>query len=219
MDYNPKSIRRDIIARPKGVVDLRLGVITELFICGVDEAGRGPLAGPVVAAAVILSKGFDYAGLDDSKRLSPAARDRQRQRIIASESHWGIGMVDAETIDKINILQATFEAMRIAIKSLGAIPELVLVDGNHKIPDLDFKQRAVIGGDSSEPAISAASILAKTHRDDLMLKYAELYPEYGFEKHKGYGTAEHIAKIFEYGPCPIHRKSFNPISNYYLEIN
>jgi len=173
----------------------------------------------VVAAAVILCDDFDINGLDDSKRLSPASREKQRQRIMASQSLWGIGIIEPETIDKINILQATFEAMRIAIMSLGVTPETVLVDGNHKIPDIAINQRAIIGGDGSEPAIAAASILAKTHRDDLMRRYSEKYPDYGFEKHKGYGTAEHIASLNRLGPCPIHRKSFNPVSQYYLEIN
>ena len=119
------------------------------MICGVDEAGRGPLAGPVVAAAVILCDDFDTHGLDDSKRLSPASREKQRSRIISSDCLWGIGVVEPETIDKINILQATFEAMRQAIASLGTAPELTLVDGNHQIPGILIKQRAIIGGDAS----------------------------------------------------------------------
>jgi ribonuclease HII len=219
MNENPKIFRNDISARLKGVSGIRLGAFTGPLICGVDEAGRGPLAGPVVAAAVILCDRFDISGLDDSKRLSPASREKQRRRIMASESLWGIGIVEPETIDKINILQATFEAMRMAIISLGITPDTILVDGKHKISGIVIEQRAIIGGDGSEPAIAAASILAKTHRDDLMRRYSEIYPDYGFEKHKGYGTAEHIASLNRLGPCPIHRKSFNPVSNYYLELN
>jgi ribonuclease HII len=188
------------------------------LICGVDEAGRGPLAGPVVAAAVILSPEFTIEGIDDSKRLKPAQREFQRDRIINSSCLWGIGVVEPEIVDKINILQATFLAMRQAIAALKIEPELVLVDGRMKIPDLSYEQRAIIGGDGSEACIAAASILAKTHRDALMCKFAEQYPEYGFAKHKGYGTQEHIANIMRLGPCPIHRKSFYPVSTYFVNL-
>ncbi len=188
------------------------------LICGVDEAGRGPLAGPVVAAAVILCPDFNTEGLDDSKRLTPAKREIQRDRIMNSPCHWGIGVVDPETVDKINILQATFLAMRQAVAALGKKPDLVLVDGHMRIPDLQVAQRAIVGGDGIEACIAAASILAKTYRDDLMRKMAEEYPEYGFEKHKGYATEEHIANLMRLGPCPIHRKSFYPVSTYFLDL-
>jgi ribonuclease HII len=194
----------------------RPGAFSGPLICGVDEAGRGPLAGPVVAAAVILCPDFNTAGLDDSKRLTPAKREVQRDRIINSKCLWGIGIVEHDIIDSINILQATFLAMRQAVAALGVSPEIVLVDGRMKIPDLPYKQRPIVGGDASEPCIAAASILAKTHRDDLMRKFAEQYPDYGFEKHKGYGTEEHLANILRLGPCPIHRKSFHPVSTYFV---
>jgi ribonuclease HII len=187
-------------------------------VCGVDEAGRGPLAGPVVAAAVILCPDFDIEGLDDSKRLTPDRREIQRERIIKSQCRWGIGVVEHDIIDRLNILQATFLAMRQAIAALGIVPEIILVDGNLKIPELTCKQRPIIGGDACEPCISAASILAKTYRDDLMRNFAVEYPEYGFEKHKGYGTEEHLANLLRLGPCPIHRKSFYPVSTYFLKL-
>ncbi|OGC89474.1 MAG: ribonuclease HII [candidate division Zixibacteria bacterium RBG_16_53_22] len=190
------------------------GFIGQL-ICGVDEAGRGPLAGPVVAAAVILCDGFDTKGIRDSKSLTPARRQEQRERLLDSSCLWGIGVVGHEIIDKINILQASFLAMRRAIEALGVEPEIVLVDGRHPLPGLTFKQQALVGGDKSEPCISAASIMAKTYRDQLMLEYSGLYPAYGFGKHKGYGTPEHLANLFEHGPCLIHRRTFHPVSTYY----
>jgi ribonuclease HII len=186
--------------------------------CGVDEAGRGPLAGPVVAAAVILCPDFDVEGLDDSKRLTPVQREAQRQRIFNSACVWAIGVVEPDIIDKINILQASFMAMRRALAALSVRPEIVLVDGHLQIPRLEIEQRSIIGGDGIEPSISAASILAKTYRDELMCKYAEQYPEYGFEKHKGYATEEHLANLLRLGPCPIHRKSFYPVSTYFLDL-
>jgi ribonuclease HII len=194
----------------------RPGALSGPLICGVDEAGRGPLAGPVVAAAVILHPDFETTGLDDSKRLTPAKREIQRDRIIYSKCLWGIGVVEHDIIDRINILQATFLAMRQAVAALGLSPEIVLVDGRMTIPEMPHNQRAIIGGDASEPCIAAASILAKTHRDDLMRKFAEQYPDYGFERHKGYGTEEHLANILRLGPCPIHRKSFHPVSTYFI---
>ncbi len=184
-------------------------------VCGVDEAGRGPLAGPVVAAAVILCLDFVTDGLDDSKCLTPAQREVQRLRIIESPCVWGIGVVEPDEIDRINILQATFLAMRQAVAALCVQPGLVLVDGHLRVPGLTCTQRPIIGGDASEPAIAAASILAKTYRDGLMRKYAEEYPGYGFEKHKGYPTPEHVANLFRLGPCPIHRKSFYPVSSFF----
>jgi ribonuclease HII len=185
------------------------------LICGVDEAGRGPLAGPVVAAAVIFCEGFDTEGIRDSKCLSPAQRQRQMERLMTSSCLWGIGVVGHKIIDRINILQASFLAMRQAIGALGIEPEFVLVDGCHQVPGLSMKQQAIIGGDKLELCIAAASILAKTHRDQLMIEYSEQFPEYGFGKHKGYATPEHLTRLFEHGPCLIHRKSFHPVSEYY----
>jgi len=218
MDDRPEH-NLDSSASLRSFTSMRLGAFTGPLICGVDEAGRGPLAGPVVAAAVILSSDFDISGLDDSKRLSPVQREKQRDRIMASESIWGIGVVEPELIDKINILQATFTAMRYAINFLGIAPDLVLVDGNRKIPEMPYSQKTIIGGDGLEPSISAASIMAKTYRDDLMRNYSRQYPDYGFERHKGYATTQHLSNLYKFGPSPIHRKSFYPVSNYFLRLN
>lgn len=176
-------------------------------VCGIDEAGRGPLAGPVAAAAVILPRECEILYLNDSKRLSPARRallfDEIREKAVAFE----IGMVLPERIDEINILQATYEAMRKAIEGLSVRPELLLNDAV-TIPGVDIPQLPIIKGDAKSVSIAAASILAKVARDRMMEEYALLYPDYGFEKHKGYGTAQHIAALRKYGPCPIHRRSF-----------
>ena len=176
-------------------------------VCGIDEAGRGPLAGPVAAAAVILPRECEILYLNDSKRLSPARRsllfDEIREKAVAFE----IGMVLPERIDEINILQATYEAMRKAIEGLSVRPELLLNDAV-TIPGVDSPQLPIIKGDAKSVSIAAASILAKVARDRMMEEYALLYPDYGFEKHKGYGTAQHIAALRKYGPCPIHRLSF-----------
>lgn len=176
-------------------------------VCGIDEAGRGPLAGPVAAAAVILPRECEILYLNDSKRLSPARRsllfDEIREKAVAFE----IRMVLPERIDEINILQATYEAMRKAIEGLSVRPELLLNDAV-TIPGVDIPQLPIIKGDAKSVSIAAASILAKVARDRMMEEYALLYPDYGFEKHKGYGTAQHIAALRKYGPCPIHRRSF-----------
>jgi ribonuclease HII len=178
------------------------------IIAGIDEAGRGPLAGPVVAAAVILRESI--SGLDDSKRLSAKRRDGLAEH-IRETALFGVGIAEPEEIDRINILQATLVAMRRAAISLGQIPAEFLIDGN-KTPDrLPAPARFIIGGDAIEPAISAASIIAKTVRDDLMIRAAERWPAYGFEGHKGYGARTHLDAISEHGPCPIHRMSFSPM--------
>lgn len=188
-----------------------LGEFAGPLICGVDEAGRGPLAGPVVAAAVVLADDFDTTGIHDSKMLSPARREIQRNRIIQSSSLWGIGIVDHAVVDRINVLQASLLAMKKAIENLPVAPDIILVDGRFEIPDLEFRQRAIINGDESELAISAASILAKTSRDEIMIGLDREYPGYGFKKHKGYPTRDHIANLNKLGPCPVHRKSFRPV--------
>jgi ribonuclease HII len=185
---------------------------------GVDEAGRGPLAGPVVAAAVLLGAGVP-AGLDDSKRLSPARRAALEAAILAS-CRWGIGVVDAATIDRINIFQATMLAMSRAVAMLcarlGAEPAEVLVDGNltpaGRCGEWRWQARAIVGGDGLEPAISAASILAKEHRDRLMRDLARDHPHYGWERNMGYGTPEHLAALRLHGPAPCHRRSFAPVA-------
>lgn len=176
-------------------------------ICGIDEAGRGPLAGPVVAGACILPKEEEILYLNDSKKLSPAKREELYEEITRKALAWSVGIASPERIDQINILQATYEAMRNAIADLKITPDLLLVDAV-TIPKLQTKQVGIIKGDAKSVSIAAASILAKVTRDRMMDQYDEVYPEYGFIKHKGYGTAEHIAALKKYGPCPIHRQSF-----------
>ncbi len=200
-----------------GGEDFGLGDFAGPLVCGVDEAGRGPLAGPVVAAAVILADGFDTAGIRDSKLLSPAKREMQKNRIIKSMSPWGIGIVDPDVVDRINILQASLLAMKKAIENLPVFPDIILVDGRFEIPDLGIRQRAIVNGDESETVISAASILAKTYRDEIMAGLDREYPGYGFGKHKGYPTREHIYHLSKLGPCPVHRKSFRPVSKFFSD--
>ena len=176
-------------------------------LCGIDEAGRGPLAGPVCAAAVMLPSGLVLPGLNDSKKLTEKKREALYDLITESALHYGIAFATVEEIEAHNILGATFLAMRRAFAQLGVEPELALVDGNRD-PGLTVPTRCVVKGDATCADIAAASILAKVTRDRYMLKMAEQYPMYGFEKHKGYGTAAHYAAIREYGPCELHRPSF-----------
>ena len=184
-----------------------------LRVAGVDEAGRGPLAGPVVAAAVILPDGFDTTEINDSKKLSPKKRDRLYDYIRSGATAVGVGIVDAGEIDAINILQASLKAMRVAVESLGASPDYLLVDGNFKVP-MALSQEAIVKGDSRSVSIAAASIVAKVYRDRMMADYAALYPEYGFSGHKGYPTKAHKAAIELHGPTPIHRKTFRGVSEH-----
>ena len=177
------------------------------LVAGVDEAGRGPLAGPVVAAAVILPKRLDLTGVDDSKKLAPARREELYGRIRRDAVAVGVGTVSEKVIDEVNILRATHEAMREAVRDLGLDPDHVLVDGN-PVPDLGAPQTAIPRGDEVSAAVAAASIVAKVSRDRLLVEYDRLYPGYGFARHKGYGTAEHIAALTRLGPCEIHRRSF-----------
>ena len=183
-------------------------------IAGVDEAGRGPLAGPVVAAAVILRAGLVPDGVKDSKQLNAATRLRLSAVIRREALAFGIGWADAAEIDALNILQATFLAMRRAVLSLPLLPELLLIDGN-RLPNLDglggpITARAIIRGDVTEGAISAASILAKCERDAYMLRMHAVYPQYDFARHKGYPTAAHRRALAQWGPCPLHRRTFAP---------
>ena len=176
-------------------------------ICGVDEAGRGPLAGPVCAAAVILPKHLRIPGLTDSKKLTDKKR-RELFPIIQEQAiAYGIGLASESEIDEINILQATFLAMRRALDQLSVRPEIALIDGNRET-DFGLPVKTVVKGDSLSANIAAASILAKVTRDNLMVELAQQYPEYGFEIHKGYGTKAHYEALGTYGPCPIHRRSF-----------
>ena len=176
-------------------------------ICGIDEAGRGPLAGPVVAGAAILPVDCEILFLNDSKKLSEKKRDLLFAEIKEKAVAYGIGIVSPQVIDEINILQATYEAMRQAISQLNVIPEILLNDAV-TIPGVDIMQVPIVKGDAKSVSIAAASILAKVTRDRMMMEYDQIYPEYGFAKHKGYGTAAHIAALKEYGPCPIHRRTF-----------
>lgn len=176
-------------------------------ICGVDEAGRGPLAGPVCAAAVILPANVDIPGLDDSKKLSDKRRRELMPRIKECAISYGIAFADEKEIDEINILQATYLAMERALSQLSVKPELALIDGN-RAKDFGIPVQTVVHGDSLSASIAAASILAKVTRDDYMLQLAEQYPQYGFDVHKGYGTKAHYAALSECGPCDSHRMTF-----------
>jgi len=191
-------------------------------VAGLDEAGRGCLAGPVVAAAVILPEVFNLPGLADSKQLSAKARERLREQIKACAVAWSIGVVWPRRIEEVNILNASLEAMAKAVSTLQSLPRYLLIDGNKAIPQALLSccwpksaripaQKAIIRGDSLVPAISAASIIAKTFRDRLMTSLSRRWPNYGFEKHKGYGTREHLAVLRATGPCPMHRMSFRGV--------
>lgn len=177
------------------------------YIAGVDEAGRGPLAGPVYAAAVILPEDVFIEGINDSKKLSEKKREALFDIICEKAVSYSIFSVDEKRIDKINILNATFEAMNGAVNGLSVKPDYVLIDGN-RIQGMEIEHETVIKGDLKSISIAAASILAKVSRDRFICRMAEKYPEYGFEKHKGYGTAAHNEAILKHGPCPIHRRTF-----------
>lgn len=182
-------------------------------IAGVDEAGRGPLAGPVVAAACVFSRGLVIEGIDDSKKLTPKQREELYQVLVNHpEIDFALGIVEHSQIDAINILRATLEAMAIAVKNLALEPDFLLVDGNQR-PPTEIALKTVIKGDSLSQSIAAASILAKHSRDQMMLQFHQEWPQYGFDKHKGYATRTHLQAIQEHGPCPIHRKSFEPIKS------
>ncbi|MBF0329444.1 MAG: ribonuclease HII [Nitrospirae bacterium] len=188
----------------------RRGLKPGSLIAGIDEAGRGPLAGPVVAAAVILPEGLRIEGVRDSKKVPKAEREALFLEIKESASAIGIGIVDADDIDRINILNATRLAMCKAVSSMRFKPDVLLIDAVI-LPALDIRQVPIIKGDAKSAAIAAASIIAKVTRDQMMLEYHDKYPEYFFNKHKGYGTKTHIDMIKQHGPCPIHRKSFQKV--------
>lgn len=191
--------------------DLELG---RASLIGVDEAGRGALAGPVVIASVKLDYTLPIEGIDDSKKLSPARREKLYGQIIASALAWKIVEIDNRYIDTHNILQATLEGMRQAVCAIAQPTDLALVDGNKAPSTLPCQHLCVIGGDALQACVAAASILAKVHRDRLMDSLHLLHPNYGFDRHKGYGTSHHLQAIREHGPCPLHRFSFSPISEY-----
>lgn len=181
-----------------------------LLVAGIDEAGRGPLAGPVVAAAVILDPRRPIKGVRDSKLLTPQRREELAAQIRARAIAWSTGSADVAEIDALNILRATMLAMQRAVAALPIAPDEALVDGN-RCPSLACRTRAIVKGDRDVAAISAASILAKTTRDALLIELDRVYPAYGFAQHKGYGTPEHLAALERHGPCPLHRRTFAPV--------
>jgi ribonuclease HII len=191
-------------------VDRIAGCEARIRIAGVDEAGRGPLAGPVVAAAVVLDPGRPIDGLRDSKQLTALQRRQLAIRIRADALAYAVAEASVAEIDRLNILQASLLAMRRAIEALQPVVELALVDGN-RVPTIGIASRAIVGGDATEPAISAASILAKTHRDMLMRALHKRYPGYGFARHFGYPTPQHLERLNALGPCAVHRRSFGPV--------
>jgi len=199
-------IRRKIITAPSTIEDAYFAKGIQ-YIAGIDEAGRGPLAGPVLACAIILPYGVIVEGVNDSKKLTTKRREELSETIKEVAICYTFGIVEPHDIDKINILQATLKAMQIAVKSLDITPEIALVDGNTP-PKLSCKVECIVGGDSASHLIAAASILAKVERDKIMLELHKKYPQYGFDTHKGYGTVVHRKALKEYGLCPQHRESF-----------
>ena len=196
--------------------DYLIKTIQNFLVAGVDEAGRGPLAGPVVAAAVILDPSRPIDGLADSKILSECKRGSLSEIIKAVALSWSVGVASVEEIDEINILQATLLAMQRAVNGLAIQPDEVLIDGN-RLPDLFIPAQAIVKGDSKVKAISAASILAKVERDSIMVDYHKKYPDFSFHLHKGYGTQQHITEIEQFGFLPIHRRTFNPVKTMIIQ--
>jgi len=199
-------------AVPDFSLEKEMQALGHRVVAGIDEAGRGPLAGPVTAGAVILPEGFHHDWVNDSKKLSESRREKVYEDLIANkEVVWAWGLVEAGEIDRINILRATHLAMARAVEALHVEPDIALVDGL-EVKGLPVSHRAVIKGDSLSLSIAAASIIAKVERDRIMRKYAVEFPQYGFAKHKGYGTKMHLEGLQKYGPCAIHRKSFAPVA-------
>lgn len=210
----PAQATRNKQTRPAAeMLSIEAGLFKKGFrlVAGVDEAGRGPLAGPVVAAAVVFEQDKYPAGIRDSKQLSPKLRDELFLKICEKALGVGVGIVNEQTIDRINILQAAHSAMLKAIASLEKKPDFVLIDGI-LAPKSSFPQKAVAGGDSKSISIAAASIIAKVSRDRIMMEHNARFPEYGFGEHKGYGTRAHMESLRKFGPCRIHRKSFRPVA-------
>lgn len=195
------------LERQEAMWEYERGLLEYEYIAGVDEAGRGPLAGPVYAAAVILKPGARIDGINDSKKLSEKKREELFDVIIENSVAYAVYSVDEKTIDEVNILNATHMAMNGAVNSLSVRPDFVLIDGN-SIKNMTLPHETIVKGDAKSISIAAASILAKVSRDRYIIQMAEKYPEYGFEKHKGYGTKAHTEAILKYGPCEIHRKTF-----------
>ena len=208
---SPKPARIKIIKPPLTMaLEDQLAALCGGLVCGIDEAGRGPFAGPVTAAAVILDPANIPAGLNDSKALTEKKREALMPQIKAAALAWGVGHASVEEIDEINILRATELAMQRAVAALTITPAGALIDGNYRF-NLPCKVDVAVGGDGLSLSIAAASILAKTTRDHLMIELDGQYPQYGFAKHKGYGSAQHRAALSEHGPCPAHRTSYAPI--------
>jgi len=182
-------------------------------VCGVDEVGRGPLAGPVVAAAVIIPPGVELEGVTDSKKLSSVRREEWFEKIVELGLPCAVGIIDNDCIDKMNILKSSLMAMRKAVMDLKQAPDFVLVDGEYPIPKIEQPQFAIVGGDQRCRCIGAASIVAKVTRDRIMDRYQALYPSFSFSQHKGYPTPAHLEELREHGPCEIHRKSFKPVAD------
>ncbi|MCG5073577.1 ribonuclease HII [Paraburkholderia tagetis] len=211
----PSQVALKIAARRKAA--RQAGLLFESpddVICGVDEAGRGPLAGPVVAAAVILDPARPIRGLNDSKMLTAQAREKLYDRIVERSLAWSVASASVEEIDTLNILHATMLAMRRAVEGLSVAPTLAKIDGN-RCPVMPVRSEAVIGGDALVPSISAASIIAKVTRDRMLTQLHETFPHYGFDAHAGYGTPQHLAALREHGPCEHHRRSFAPVREAY----
>jgi ribonuclease HII len=212
--YNPLVRRRCGFRYEK-----KLRALGLVQIAGIDEAGRGALAGPVVAAAVILPEKFRHRKLKDSKQLLPELREKIYHELVAREdTTWSVGVVDSTEIDAINILRATHKAMRLALDALGLLPDHVLIDGL-PVSTLPLPQTAIIDGDCISLSIAAASVIAKVTRDRLMREFCARFPEYCFSQHKGYGTELHLMKLHEHGPCPIHRRSFEPVTQPLLALD
>ena len=195
------------LERVQGMIDFEREIAGSTIYCGIDEAGRGPLAGPVVAAAVIMPRDGKIPYVNDSKQVSEKKREQLYEQILKEAVSYGVGIVDAKRIDEINILQATYEAMRKAIATLDVQPDILLNDAVN-IPLVNIKQVPIIKGDAKSISIAAASVLAKVTRDRIMEEYDKKYPEYGFAKHKGYGTKQHIQALEQFGASPIHRRTF-----------
>ncbi len=186
--------------------------VGDAVVAGVDEAGRGPLAGPVVAAAVVLATRKGWQGLDDSKKVDPEIRSQLFARVLVEARAFSWTVIGPRTIDLANIRRASLRAMCASVRKLRVAPEVVLVDGSDEIPDLPCRQHALVDGDARMLSIAAASILAKVVRDRIMERLDRVYPAYGFARHKGYATPEHLAMLGQHGPCPLHRYSFSPVS-------
>ena len=207
--------RRQMVAGIPEVPDIEVWLAGQGYsaICGVDEVGRGPLAGPVVAAAVIFPADLVIEGLDDSKKLTPRKRQKVFETIAQLRLVCAVGILDHQAVDSLNIHQASLLAMRKAVSDLGQKPDVVLVDGNFKIPNLEHPQYPIVGGDARCRAIAAASVVAKVTRDRIMDHYEQIYPEFSFSVHKGYPTPLHLRELRDHGPTDIHRRSYRPVAN------